>query len=163
MTEEKLEFREEIRLIPWWAIALSVVIFVVAQVFFHTLILRHPNPPPPPLRGILGLLAGAVFVFLTLLVGYVNRDAKRRSMKVGLWTALVIFIPNAIGFILYFLLRQPLRIKCPECGALVDPSFNYCSNCRCNLRPTCPQCRRAVTPGDKFCGYCAQELGAVAR
>jgi hypothetical protein len=36
----------------------------------------------------------------------------------------VIFVPNAIGFILYFLMRDPLRVNCPKCGAVIDPKSN---------------------------------------
>jgi predicted amidophosphoribosyltransferase len=104
-------------------------------------------------------MPGAIVAFLALLVGYVNRDAKRRGMNVALWTLLVIFVPNAIGFILYFLLRHPLMVTCPQCGTSLNASFNYCSRCRYNLRPTCPECKRPITPGDKFCAYCARELG----
>jgi predicted amidophosphoribosyltransferase len=99
-----------------------------------------------------------MLAFLTLLVGYVNRDAKRRGMSAALWTILVIFIPNAIGFILYFLMRQQLRVPCPGCGAALQPSANYCPSCGAHLRPVCPECRRAIEPGDKFCANCGHEL-----
>jgi RNA polymerase subunit RPABC4/transcription elongation factor Spt4 len=93
-----------------------------------------------------------------LLVGYVNRDARRRGMNVALWTVLVIFVPNAIGFIIYFLMRQPLRIACPKCGVVADPAFNFCPKCKFNLHPTCPECHRGVQAGDLYCPFCAREL-----
>jgi predicted amidophosphoribosyltransferase len=88
-------------------------------------------------------------------------------MSVALWTLIVIFVPNAIGFILYFLLRQPLiyfllrwplLINCPQCGATLNPSFNHCPKCKFNLHPTCPECKHAVQTGDAFCPYCARGL-----
>jgi hypothetical protein len=51
-----------------------------------------------------------------LLIGYVNGDARRRGMRYVLWTLLAIFIPNAIGIILYFVLRDPLMRVCQQCG-----------------------------------------------
>ena len=53
------------------------------------------------------------------MIAYVNRDAKRRGMSSALWTFLVIVLTPAyfaIGFILYFLMRQPLPYACPQCG-----------------------------------------------
>jgi hypothetical protein len=159
MVNEKPQVREEIRLIPWWAISLAFVLFIGAQVFLHLYgFRREAHPPPFALRVFLAVMLGVFVAFLVLLVGYVNRDARRRKMNSALWTALVIFIPNAIGFILYFLLRQPLMVRCPQCEAAVNPNFNYCPKCKYNLRPTCPECKHAVQTGDAFCPYCARGL-----
>lgn len=164
MNEEKPQIGEEVRLIPWWAVAIALVLLVGSQVVIHWVLFpRQPNPPPIPLRVFFGLMGGGILAFFVLLVGYVNRDAKRRGMNVALWTLLVIFVPNAIGFIIYFLLRQPLMVNCPQCGTTVNPSFNYCPKCKHSLRPTCPQCQHAVRPGDTYCPYCARELEGVAR
>jgi hypothetical protein len=163
MIEEKPQIGEEVRLVPWWAIGLAIVLFAGVQVLMHVVLFpREPHPPPFGLQLFAGFMAGSVVAFLVLLVGYVTRDAKRRGMNVALWTLLVIFVPNAIGFIIYFLLRQPLMTKCPQCGATANPSFNYCSKCKYNLRPSCPQCKREVRPDDKYCPYCAQELTGAA-
>jgi hypothetical protein len=159
MAEGRFQVKREWSLVPGWAIGLAVVGFFGIQLLM-TLVLfpRDPNPPPVPFQFVFGGLLGSVLAFLILLVGYVNRDAKRRGMNSALWTALVIFIPNAIGFILYFLLRQPLRLPCPGCGAALNPGVNYCPHCRASLRPTCPECRRAIEPGDKYCAHCGLEL-----
>jgi hypothetical protein len=96
-----------------------------------------------------------------LLVGYVSRDAKRRGMNSTLWTLFVLVLSPgwlALGFFIYFLMREPLPYNCPQCGATVGARFNYCPNCKCNLRPSCPQCKREVGELDKFCPYCAYEL-----
>ncbi len=42
-------------------------------------------------------------------------------MNYVLWTFLVILVPNAIGFIIYFVVRQPIMGTCPQCGATVNP------------------------------------------
>jgi RNA polymerase subunit RPABC4/transcription elongation factor Spt4 len=82
-------------------------------------------------------------------------------MSAALWTALVIFVPDAIGFIIYFLLRQPLRIRCPKCRAVLDPAFNFCPRCKFNLHFACPGCHRAVRAGDLYCPFCGTELAGV--
>ena len=162
MSEKKPNINEEVKIIPWWAIALSIALFAGLQVLMHAVLFpREPHPAPIAWRIFIGLIAGVVLAFFVLLVGYVNRDAKRRGMNAGLWTALVIFVPDAIGFIIYFLLRQPLRTACPSCGTLADPAFNFCPKCKFNLHPACPQCHHAVQVGDVYCPYCARVLATV--
>ena len=63
-----------------------------------------------------GLLVGAFFAFWLLCLGYVYADARRRAMPAVLWVLLAIFIPNLLGFLLYFALRRPLGSPCPNCG-----------------------------------------------
>jgi len=161
MIEEKPRISEEFRLIPWWAIVLAVAILAGFVILLPMYGFRH-GPPPPPLavRYLVGVLAGTVLGFAMLMVGYVNRDARRRGMNVALWT-LLCFLPNAIGFILYFLLRHPLQVNCPQCGATLSTNFNFCPQCKYNLHPACPKCQHTVRAGDKYCPHCAFELPAA--
>lgn len=161
MVQENTNITDEFKVVPGWAIGLAVMAFVVIQSMMVVLgFKREANPPPAILRFGLGFLVAALIASLIMLVGYVNRDAKRRGMRVWVWTAIVIFVPNAIGFILYFVLRQPLSILCPHCGATVSARFNFCPNCKYGLRPACPECKHEIRPGDRFCPHCAHDLSA---
>jgi hypothetical protein len=105
--------------------------------------------------------ASIPFALILCLIAYVNRDAQRRGMNAGLWTLIVsVMLPAylAIGFIIYFLIREPLPYACPRCGHLVSARHNYCAACQHNLRPSCPQCRREVSADDRFCPHCALQL-----
>jgi len=159
MRYEKLQFVDELRIIPHWVIGLAVALFVVGQVvaqIVHVYTLHKPEP----LLALMGVAAGAALfldVFL-LLFGYINRDAKRRGMNATLWTLLAILVPYLIGVIIYFLLREPLPYNCPQCSTTVSARFNFCPNCKYNLRPACPQCKHDVRTGDKYCPHCAHEL-----
>jgi hypothetical protein len=122
-----------------------------------------PNNPLFSALSVAGIVTAASIPLAALLLafGYVNRDAKRRGMNSALWTILVVVLSPgwlALGFFIYFLMREPLPYSCPQCGATVGARFNYCPNCKCNLRPSCPQCKREVGETDKFCPYCACEL-----
>jgi hypothetical protein len=173
---ETTRFRDEFRIVPRWLIVAIIVLFIAAQagflianLGFHTMSNPSGEPFPFPNNALLSALsvaglitAGAIplSAFL-LLVGYVNRDAKRRGMNPALWTLLVLVLSPgwlALGFFIYFLMREPLPYNCPQCSATVGARFNYCPNCKCNLRPSCPQCKREVGEVDKFCPYCATEL-----
>ena len=156
---ERFDLRREIAIIPVWAFVLAALIFVCVQVVFFAIMWTHTGLIP---RILIPLLPGTILAFLVLMVGYVNRDAGRRGMSRTLWTLLVIFVPNAIGFILYFLLRQAVQTQCPQCGTVVDPRGNYCPNCRHSFNPTCPQCKSAVRAGESFCTNCGAELKARA-
>jgi predicted amidophosphoribosyltransferase len=107
---------------------------------------------------LLGLLLGLVAGSFVLFIGYINRDAKRRGMSPVLWTIVAVFIPNALGIILYFVLRQPLQSTCPQCGNALQAGFNFCPRCNYKLSPSCPQCQRVVGVSDVYCPYCGTSL-----
>ena len=175
---ENLRFWEEFKLVPRALIWIVVVLYLIAVSIAVTVnlnpALHDGDMFPPELRdhpvvqsfALAGIVTAvsfflAVFIFL---VGYVNRDAKRRGMNSGLWTFLVIILWPAyfaIGFIIYFLMRQPLPYSCPQCATSVGARYNFCPNCKCNLHPSCPQCKQEVVESDKYCPYCAQDLRAA--
>ena len=159
---------DEVRLIPRKLIVILVLLFIVAQIAGQVARVLS-GPPWPELSHTMNILAvaGAVTGFsffiamIILLLAYVNRDSKRREMNSTLWTILVVVLMPAYfvtGFIIYFLLRDPLPLNCPQCNSTVSARFNYCPDCKFNLRPTCSQCAREVRLSDRFCSYCAFEL-----
>jgi len=156
--------RKEIVSIPAWAFVVAAIVFIaVPFVFFRFSGVWSPDSGAPRLfQIVLTFLPGTILAFLALMVGYVNKDAGQRGMNRTLWTLIVIFIPNAIGFILYFLLRNPIRVECPKCGTVVDPRVNFCPSCRYSFHPTCPQCRSTVRRGDTFCANCGTQIDSAA-
>jgi len=178
-TREKTRFRDELRIIPKWLIVALIVVFLgvqagclIGNLGFKAMSSPHgevwPYPNDAALSGlaVAGIITAASIPLSAffLLVGYVNRDAHRRGMNSTLWTILVVILSGGwllLGFFIYFLMREPLPYNCPQCGTTVGARFNYCPNCKCNLRPSCPQCKREVGELDKFCPYCATELNAA--
>ncbi|MFZ0960178.1 MAG: zinc ribbon domain-containing protein [Terriglobia bacterium] len=158
-SEGKFDFREEFRLIPKVMIGVAALLFFGIQALLILVVFRHdPHAPPMAVQVLVSILAGSVLGVFLLLIGYVNRDAKRRGMNSVLWTFLVILVGNGIGFIIYFVVRQPIMGACPQCGAAVNRAFNYCPKCKFLLHPACPQCHRAIEVGATFCPYCSAEL-----
>lgn len=98
-----------------------------------------------------------MFVYIVLL-GYVYGDAKRRGMRAGMWVLPAILIPNMIGFILYFILRDPITKPCPQCGKGVAAGFAYCPSCGATLAQICPNCHKKVEPHWSHCAHCGGQL-----
>ena len=173
--KENLRFWQEFGIIPRWLIILVIVLFLAAQAIAFLVNMSAPQRGdqifPPELRDNPALaslaLAGIVtaaslcMAVMIFMIAYVNRDASRRGMSAALWTILVLILLPAwgfIGFVIYFLMREPLPYPCPQCGNTVGARFNFCPNCKCNLHTSCPQCKREIAESDKFCPYCGNDL-----
>ncbi|HXW89483.1 MAG TPA: zinc ribbon domain-containing protein [Terriglobales bacterium] len=148
----------EIKIVPAWAWVLTGIGFVSMQFVFNVVLAHRSDAPPSWARPLLGLLVGLVLGCFLLFIGYISRDAKRRGMSPVLWTIVAVVIPNALGIILYFVLRQPVRSACPQCGNAVQIGFSFCPRCSYKLGPSCPQCQRAVGMNDVYCPYCGISL-----
>jgi RNA polymerase subunit RPABC4/transcription elongation factor Spt4 len=153
-------FRDEIRSISPWAYAIAAFGFVAFQFLFLILAAKEHDAPALPVRILLGVIAGVLVACYILLVGYINQDSGRRGMSRLLWTLIAIFVPNGLGIVLYFVLRKPRPMCCPQCNATLEPGFSFCPRCRYHVTPVCPRCQRSVNPGDKFCPYCGEALDA---
>jgi RNA polymerase subunit RPABC4/transcription elongation factor Spt4 len=158
-------FREELRVIPRTAWVFGIVLYLVVSTLvcfggIHT----DPEMSHWPLAGRIAFAYGCFLVLLAwvLLIGYVYADAKRRGMRYVLWTWLAILVPNAIGIILYVVLRDPLPKPCPHCAALVRASYVFCPSCGTPMQPTCPNCGRGVEPGWSNCPHCGAKLPSPA-
>jgi RNA polymerase subunit RPABC4/transcription elongation factor Spt4 len=156
--ESRAALAAEVSLVPGWAWILAVIGFISMQYVFNIIVAREPGPPPAWVRPLLGLVMGLLVGAYFLFVGYVNVDAKRRGMPRILWTCVAALIPNALGIILYFVLRQPMHNACPQCGHAIQSGFNFCPGCNYKLSPSCPQCQRIVSLGDVYCPYCGTTL-----
>jgi len=177
--KERLRFWEEFRIIPRWLMILVFALFVLAEVIAYIVnthaALNGEQMFPPELKddpvlaslalgGIVALMS-LFFAVMIFIIAYVNRDSARRGMNSFLWTLLVLVLtPSSliIGFVIYFLMREPLPYPCPQCSAAVSARFNFCPNCKCNLHPACPNCKREVAELDKYCPYCAFELTSAS-
>jgi hypothetical protein len=160
--ETSTRFMDEVRIISPWAYAIALLGYALplaAMIFaLHTDKSGDPFYRLPVLLPLV-ILAGTLLACAILLIGYINVDAGRRGMSRVAWTLLAIFIPHALGIVLYFVLRKPRILQCPQCATTVEPGFGFCPRCRCRLNAVCPHCQRGVNPADKFCPYCGGDLG----
>jgi len=160
-------FTEEMKIVPRTARVIAVLAYLGIVCALGATVLYGNDPELAKLlawaKALLVFAPGIVLAMLVLLIGYVYGDAKRRGMRYVLWTLLAIFVPNAIGIILYFILRDAPPRACPGCSQIVKEGYVFCPHCSTNLMPACPSCKRSVEFGWKSCAHCGSPLGAVTQ
>jgi peptidoglycan/LPS O-acetylase OafA/YrhL len=147
--------RQEVGIAARSGVAIAAIVALGAALSW---IVLAPGMRPLAVRIALGA-ALALFVFVYgFLVAYVYGDAKRRGIRPGLWALVAACVPYALGFIAYFLLRDPLLPPCGGCGASVRRDFAFCSQCGTPLRELCPACRRPVEAAFRHCVHCGTKI-----
>jgi len=131
-------FRESIlSIVPRPAKVVAITLLctaVTVGIVAGTLVFRNTGGLRAPVLGApIGLLAGTLvgccFTIWVLALGYVYGDARQRNMPAVPWTLVAMFVPNLLGFLLYFVLRKPLGGPCPQCGQTITPEQRFCSWC----------------------------------
>lgn len=146
--------RRELGVVPRAGITASAVLALLASLLWALVAQGFPLAARIALSGAL-----ALFVFLYgLLVAYVYGDAKRRGMRHRLWTLVAALAPNALGFIAYFLLRDPLVPPCGACGATARRELAFCPQCGAPRGQACPACRRPLERVWTHCGHCGAPI-----
>ena len=155
-------FRDNLRVIPRGAWITGLVIYLCIATLVHFGLPTDPEMAQWPMAGKLAmtfLMPLAIFPLIAIW-GYVYGDAKRRHMNAVGWTLLAFFVPYLIGVIIYFCVRDPLPMDCPDCHQMVPAKFTFCPNCGRALRPHCPHCGKAVERNWVNCGFCGTKLPA---
>ena len=138
-----------------WGIAALVFLALFTLMTWLT---GQGSGAPLPIRIIVPIIPSFLMAGWTVLLGYVYGDARRRGMRYVMWTLLALFIPNGIGAILYFILREPMPSYCSKCGASAKAGHAFCPVCGANVLPACAQCHRAGQPGWSHCAWCGAKL-----
>ena len=147
----------ELQMIPRWSVVLSIAVFILIQYLFHS-VMPHHKHEMLPLRLLMSYSWGTALASYVLLVGYVSRDVKRRGMSAGLWMLTVIVLPCGIGAVVYFMLRQPLTSRCPNCSTDISSGYHFCPQCQFQMAPACGRCFRGVQITDVYCKQCGHDL-----
>jgi hypothetical protein len=138
-----------------WAIA--VLVFLIMFTLL-TWLIGQSSDVPLPVRILVPIVPPLLMAAFTVLIGYVYGDARRRGMRYVMWTLLAIFIPDGIGVILYFILRDPVPCYCSKCGSPAKQGYAFCPSCGASILPACSQCHRAGQPGWSHCAWCGAKL-----
>jgi hypothetical protein len=165
-TERTFGEGDSLKMIPPWAIVLAVLVFFGSMFFFNGPPPPHRRPGSLPMHLIFSYTTGTALASYVLLIGYVSRDVRRRNMSAALWMLIVLVMPGGIGAVVYFLLRQPILMRCPHCTTELAASVHFCPQCQFQVAPVCGICHRGVKITDVFCTLCGHDLaedGAPAR
>jgi cytochrome bd-type quinol oxidase subunit 2 len=156
--------RSELQWIPRSARILAGFVYLVLLAVFITITWQTTRDSSGAsaawVMALLAVLAPMVAFLYVLLIGYIHDDARRRGMRQVLWTLLAIFVPNGVGILIYFLMRQKPQVPCHGCGIKLQPGFAFCPNCGASMGPVCPQCHRLTEPGWSNCANCGAALRA---
>jgi hypothetical protein len=164
--DEAFSGDDELRMIPRWSTTLAIVVFIGMQYIFYDVMPKPHHPAPLPMRMMMSYAWGTMWASYVLLLGYVSRDVKRRGMSAGLWMLVCMVLPGGIGAVVYFMLRQPVLSRCPNCSTEIASSYHFCPQCQFQMSPVCGTCHRGVKITDVFCTTCGHDLaedGAPAR
>jgi RNA polymerase subunit RPABC4/transcription elongation factor Spt4 len=122
-------------------------------------------------------LSFVFFLVWIVVIVWVYKDAEERKMNGVLW-ALLVFIGNLVGLIIYLIVRQdhPIptqdqdatapsiappaqpTISCPNCQKPVEKTFTYCPHCGAALQPVCRSCGKSVEASWKVCPHCGAQI-----
>lgn len=129
--------------------------------------LKTINIGPSMFRySLTSLFSFALLIIWIMVIVWVYRDAERRGMNGILW-ALLVFIGNIIGLIIYLILRsdaafapkiEPEPQACPKCQKPVSSAYVFCPYCATKLHAVCPECGKPTEKGWKACPHCGKKL-----
>ncbi len=83
--------------------------------------------------GSAAVVVGVLLAIWLLCLGFVFADAQRRDMRPVLWVLVAALFPHLLGFLLYFVMRQPIVALCTRCGKTVSNHQRFCSWCGTSL------------------------------
>jgi hypothetical protein len=118
-----------------WASALVVCAFLIGLVVGYSTADRGAILRTMVTHGAAALVVGVCAAIWLLCLGFVFADARRRDMRAVLWVLVAALFPHLLGFLLYFVLRQPIAATCTHCGMAVSNSQRFCPSCGTSLVP----------------------------
>ncbi len=119
--------------------------------------------------SLISILSLVMLIIWIFVIVWVYKDAERRGMNGILW-ALLVFIGNLIGLLIYLIVRSDTALgekdtgeikapkPCPECGDPVAAHFIYCPNCGTRLQNICPNCGKPIEESWQVCPNCGEKL-----
>jgi hypothetical protein len=111
-------------------------------------------------------LSFVLLIIWIFVIVWVYRDAERRGMNGVLW-ALLVFIGNLIGLLIYLIVRsdslpsqaiEPRSKTCPSCQKSVAADFAFCPHCGARMEGVCPSCGKKVEEEWKVCPHCGEKI-----
>lgn len=112
------------------------------------------------------IISLTLLIIWIFVIVWVYRDAERRGMNGVLW-ALLVFIGNLIGLLIYLIVRSnnipadkgvTASQICPSCQIPLSPQYVFCPNCGTRLQSVCSKCQKPVDKDWQVCPHCGEKL-----
>ena len=112
------------------------------------------------------------FILWIMVIAWVYRDAERRGMNGLLW-ALLVFIGNLIGLIIYLIIRTegstkqvksvsdqngPSRTESGQTSSKTPSTQTKSRPAAPDSTSVCSKCKKEIDPGFAFCPHCGKDL-----
>jgi len=123
---------KEVRL---WASILAGCLFLIGLAMAYETAGQGVRLRTMSAYGSAALVFGVLAAIWLLCLGFVFADARRRDMRAVLWVLVAALFPHLLGFLLYFVMRQPIAATCTQCGKMVSNRQRFCSWCGTSLVP----------------------------
>jgi hypothetical protein len=112
-----------------WALVIAGCAVLIGSVVGYHAVDHGAGLRRMALAGSAGLFAGILIATWLLCLGFVFADARRRAMRAVLWVLVAALFPHLLGFLLYFVMRQPIASTCTHCGQTLPQHQRFCSWC----------------------------------
>ena len=114
------------------------------------------------------LVSLVLLIIWIFVIVWVYRDAESRGMNGILW-ALLVFIGNIIGLLIYLIVRSdtvstrgeplPPTVLCPNCSQSAPHNYAFCPHCGASMKGlVCPDCKKPVEKEWQACPHCGKKL-----
>lgn len=112
-----------------WALVIAGCAVLIGLVVGYHAVDHGAGLRTMAIAGGAGLFAGIAIATWLLCLGFVFADARRRAMRAVLWVLVAALFPHLLGFLLYFVMRQPIASTCSHCGQTLPQHQRFCSWC----------------------------------
>lgn len=148
--------------------AIGIILVVIVLILLGSAGLRWFGWPLRNHGLFFPMTFSALSILWLFLAFWVYKDAEGRGMNGLLW-ALLVFIGNLIGLIIYLIVRSERKTPaaggarasqavCPSCGGAAAPGFKFCPNCGKSIQASCPSCGKPAESSWKACPYCGRSF-----
>ena len=127
-----MNIRQSLRVVPkavqiWSLVIVGCAVLIGLGAGYHEA--QGPALRTMSIDAGAGLFVGVVIAAWFLCLGFVFADAQRRAMRPFLWVLVAALFPHLLGFLLYFVMRQPIASTCSHCGGMIPLNQRFCSWC----------------------------------
>lgn len=147
----------------YWSItSLMTVLFgSVFFILFYTMI--KENMFEAPLAIVLITIIVAIVLVFSSISYFVYKDAPNHGLEPWLWMTIATYVPNFIGLIVYFIMRNNKKKVCGKCSNAFSKELKTCPYCGHDHRLLCPQCKGEVEDDWRVCPHCKEHLPQTSK